>query len=275
MFVTAKKSLGQNFLRSKSALGKIVDAADLKKDDTVLEVGPGEGILTRRLLDGAGKVVAVEKDDGLISLLREKFSGDIASGKLILVHSDILDFDPKPNTLNEVPTSYKLVANIPYYITGKFLRKFLSGASQPSRMVLLLQKEVVDRIVARNGKESLLSLSVKAFGHPRVIARVSADAFRPKPKVDSAILLIENISHKLFKNSEEELNFFKIIHAGFAHKRKKLTSNLKAALRIDLADTFSKCGIHENSRSEDLLLTDWLCLNNQLSTQTPAVVTPI
>src|SRR3989344_7683573 len=204
MFVTAKKSLGQNFLRSKSALGKIVDAADIKKDDTVLEVGPGEGILTRRLLDGAGKVVAVEKDDGLISLLREKFSGDIASGKLILVHSDILDFDPKPNTLNEVPTSYKLVANIPYYITGKFLRKFLSGASQPSRMVLLLQKEVVDRIVARNGKESLLSLSVKAFGHPRVIARVSADAFRPKPKVDSAILLIENISHKLFKNSEEE-----------------------------------------------------------------------
>ena len=275
MFVTAKKSLGQNFLRSKSALGKIVDAADLKKDDTVLEVGPGEGILTRRLLDGAGKVVAVEKDDGLISLLREKFSGDIASGKLILVHSDILDFDPKPNTLNEVPTSYKLVANIPYYITGKFLRKFLSGASQPSRMVLLLQKEVVDRIVARNGKESLLSLSVKAFGHPRVIARVSADAFRPKPKVDSAILLIENISHKLFKNSEEELNFFKIIHVGFAHKRKKLVSNLKAVLGIDLADTWSKCGINKNSRSEDLLLTDWLCLNNQLSTQTPAVVTPI
>lgn len=195
-----KKSLGQHFLRNSRILQRIADAVLLAPEDTVLEVGPGEGTLTAFLLERAGKVIAVEKDDRLIPLLHQRFQKEIAAGKLELIHEDILEFETKRSTLNA--TRYKVVANLPYYITGQFLRKFLQADHQPSSMTLLLQREVAKRIVATGTKESLLSVSVKCYGEPRYIDTVKAGVFSPPPKVDSAILAIENISKKFFGGLE-------------------------------------------------------------------------
>ncbi len=249
----AKKSLGQNFLRSKTALAKIIGAGDLKPDDVVLEVGPGDGVLTLELLARAGKVTSVEKDNRLIPVLRQKFSAEISSGKLDLIHGDILDFSPSSHNLKAA--SYKLIANIPYYITGQLIRKFLESEHQPSRMVLLLQKEVAERVVARDGKESLLSLSVKAYGTARIIAPVPAGSFVPAPKVDSAILAITDISKKFFGPVSEE-KFFGILKTGFAHKRKKLAGNLKNSYSY-IENTLKNLGIEQNARPENLSLSDW------------------
>ena len=203
----------------------------------MLEAGPGKGVLTEELLKKAGKVIAVEKDDALIEFLCDKFSSEIASSKLQLIHDDILNFNPttfflSSSSYNLQPPHtphppHKLLANIPYYITGQFLRKFLSSENQPSKMVLLLQKEVVKRIMANDGKESILSISVKAYGKPKNIGKVSKENFSPKPKVDSAILLIDSISRDFFKDADNEEKFFQILKAGFAHKRKLLAGNIK------------------------------------------------
>jgi 16S rRNA (adenine1518-N6/adenine1519-N6)-dimethyltransferase len=259
----AKKSLGQNFLHSKKILGDITGAADIQSDDTILEVGPGKGALTQGLLASARRVVAVEKDDRMIPELEEKFAEEIMEGKLEIIHGDILEF--KNESADLASREYKIVANIPYYITGTFLRKFLTAENPPSRMVLMLQKEVARRIVASDKKESLLSISVKAYGKPRYIKTVPARYFSPAPKVDSAILLIDEISKKFFRDNKiAEEKFFEILRAGFAHKRKYLISNLKdtAPLRgaVSLQEKFIKCGIPEKARAEDLSLEDWKCL---------------
>ncbi len=228
----AKKSLGQNFLTSQSAVSKIVDTADPRGDDIILEIGPGKGVLTKKLLFFAGKVVAVEKDDNLFEFLKEKFKKEIEANKLDLIHGDILDFDPNIFSFYK-DLNHKLVANIPYNITGAILKKFLSAETQPELMVLMVQKEVAERIVAKDKKESILSLSVKIYGEPKYIQTVKAGSFSPAPKVDSAILLIENISRGGFVNGrhgvstlEREMRFFEILRAGFKSKRKKLVSNL-------------------------------------------------
>lgn len=254
--VYPKRSLGQNFLRSKKILGDIVRAGNVLPGETVLEVGPGLGSLTETLLATGAQVIAVEKDHRLIPILQKKFSSEIASGKLILIENDILDFDVSCSMLH-VPC-YKLIANIPYYITGALLRKFLGAEKQPSTMVILLQKEVAERIVARDKKESLLSISVKAYGEPRYVETVKAGNFSPTPKVDSAILAIENISKKNFDDCSEE-KFFAIVKAGFAHKRKKLFGNLGLNKNEKKAIS-AKTGIGENSRAEDLTLSEWKSL---------------
>lgn len=253
----AKKSLGQNFLKSPKFLGDIVEAARLQAGDLVLEVGPGKGTLTEKLLEKAGKVVAVEKDDRLIDFLREKFSAEITAGKLEIIHADILELNPSDYSLPI--THYKIVANLPYYITGQFIRKFLSTDHQPSSMTLLLQKEVAERIVARDSKESLLSLSVKAYSEPKYIEKVPARYFSPAPKVDSAILNIENISRNFFASgSISETDFFEILHAGFAHKRKRVAANLKSLCSTEKIDTiFAELKIDKNARAEDLSLGQW------------------
>ncbi len=264
----AKKSLGQNFLKSQAALNSIVTAGKIVNTDIVLEVGPGKGALTEKILPYAQKIIAIEKDDRLIELLNEKFSHDISSKKLEIIHQDILEFDPEE--MKKYGSEYKLIANIPYYITGALLRKFLTTYHQPTCMVLLLQKEVAKRIVARDEKESLLSISVKAYGTPKYIETVKAKYFSPEPKVDSAILLIENISTKFFteNNINEEL-FFKILHAGFVHKRKVLVSNLKGMLPEDnqgkdLREIFSELGIPEKARAEDITLKQWKMLAEKI-----------
>ena len=256
----AKKSLGQNFLKSKNALSLMINAGEVGENDIILEAGPGKGVLTEELLKKASKVIAVEKDDMLFEFLRDKFSSEIASGKLQLIHGDILNLNLPSYKLTA--NSYKLVANIPYYITGQFLRKFLSGPVQPSKMVILLQKEVVKRITANDSKESILSISVKAYGRPKNIGKVSKENFSPKPKVDSAILFIDNISRDFFKDAGEEARFFEIVKSGFAHKRKLLAGNIKHLIKVgdQIEKILENCGIPPKARAEDIKIEQWKCL---------------
>lgn len=261
--ITPKKSLGQNFLHSEAIIKDIVRAGNLSKKDTVLEVGPGKGILTAELLKTAGKVISVEKDDRLIPFLEEQFKKEISEGKFTLVHDDILSVDPSDYGLQT--TNYKLVANIPYYITGQIFRKFLSGENNPSSIVLLVQKEVAERIITRDSKESILSLSVKAYGEPTYVRTVSAGNFFPKPNVDSAVLAIKHISKKFFNGFSEDL-FFKIIKTGFGQKRKMLLGNLKKEFEKEVLEkAFVKCEIDEKARAEDLPIEKWGELAKELA----------
>ena len=281
--VRAKKSLGQNFLTNKKVVEDIIAVAELKQDDIVLEIGPGKGFLTEALLKkvsgpktdfsqegknvlGQGRVIAIEKDGDLVDFLREKFKKEIADKKLILVHGDILKFDPiiyKLKTKN-----YKIVANIPYYITGRIFREFLTSDIQPSLMILMAQKEVAYRILGNidalnykgqsgKGKESILSISVKSYGQPEVICDVSSEYFSPKPKVDSAVIKISRISKNFFiKNRINEDDFFTLVKLGFANKRKVVRNNLK----LKNTEPLLKCGISEKARAENLTIENWVCL---------------
>lgn len=256
-----KKSLGQNFLHSTAAREAIIQTARLRGNatedsppdigQTVLEIGPGKGFLTERLLEAVGKtgkVVAVEKDDALLAFLQEKFAEAIKTSQLELIHGDILEFNPQ--NLGR----YKLIANIPYYLTGEIIRQFLESANPPEMMVLMLQKEVAERIVAKDSRESILSISVKAFGEPKYIQTVKAGSFFPVPKVDSAILAINNI-----KPLADSRAFFGIVKTGFAHKRKLLRGNLACSTEV-----LEKCKIEPQARAENLNLNQWLCLTNTL-----------
>lgn len=263
----AKKSLGQNFLKSEPALKKIVEAGEIKPDDVILEIGPGKGALTEKLLEkistpppqaGAplkrGIVIAVEKDRELVDFLKIKFEKEISSNTLILVCEDILEFEIGKVARQDLAT-FKIIANIPYNITGAILKKFLTAEEQPEKMVLLVQREVAQRIVARDGKESILSISVKAYGEPKMIMKVPARYFSPAPKVDSAVIAIENISRRIFEeNRVNEETFWEIVKTGFAHKRKKLSGNLKF-LNFVVPDNLG------DKRAEDLSLSDWIALS--------------
>jgi 16S rRNA (adenine1518-N6/adenine1519-N6)-dimethyltransferase len=254
----AKKSLGQHFLTNTGIVASIAEAGAVSAGDTILEIGPGRGILTAELLQRGAKVTAVEKDAELIPFLEEKFAKEIKTKQFILIHKDILDFQPESYKLKAI--SYKLVANIPYYITGAIIRKFLTEPNQPGKMVLLVQKEVAERIVAKDKKESLLSISVKAYGQPKYVKTVKAGSFTPPPKVDSVILLIDRVSRDFFTGISEE-RFFEVLRAGFAHKRKQLFGNLRAVFNEKtLKEKMARCGILENTRAEDLKTEDWKCL---------------
>lgn len=255
----AKKSLGQNFLNSKTVAHDIVRAAELVPADTVLEIGPGKGFLTEELLVSGAHVIAVEKDDRMIPFLSEKFADAITQKRFTLIHGDIVEILEK-GTL-KLPHQYKLVANIPYYLTGYLVRVFLEAVSKPERMVLMLQREVADRIVARDKKESILSIAVKVYGTPHIVKKVPARYFTPAPKVDSAVLAIENISNKNFTDAESEKRFFEIVRAGFAHKRKKLAGNLRETLVGRTSEILVREGIPENARAEDITLDDWLAIS--------------
>lgn len=252
-----KKSLGQNFLKAASYVRAIADAAQVAAGDTVLEIGPGDGALTRELLLRGAHVIAIEKDRRLIPVLTETFSKEIAN-KIFSVHeADALAILPEELGLAE--GGYKLVANIPYYITGALLKKFLSEVAQPSLLVFLVQKEVAERI-AREKKESILSLSVKAYGTPKYIKTVPRGAFAPAPDVDSAILLVSPISRNNFKNKEREEHFFALVRAGFAQKRKLLRRNIESVLGESALVRMQNAGIPENARAEDVPLQKWLVL---------------
>lgn len=259
--MSTKKSLGQHFLTSQKVVDTIVAEAKLTRDDTVLEIGPGKGMLTKVLLKKAGRVIAVEKDKRLVEYLKEKFRQEITDSRLILAHDDILRCDLSKFQI--LDSKFKLVANIPYYITGQLLRKFLSGKQQPKRVVLMLQHEVARRITARDGKESLLSISVQAYGTPHYVAKIPKRYFKPRPKVDSAILSIENISRPFFKKGDEEL-FFKLVKIGFRHKRKLLKRNVEELFVKDIEKIFRQCSIPPNARAEEVPLKQWKCLAKKL-----------
>jgi 16S rRNA (adenine1518-N6/adenine1519-N6)-dimethyltransferase len=263
---TPKKSLGQNFLTSIPARIAIVEAGDVSPTDTVLEIGPGKGFLTKGLLEKGAHVVALEKDRDLVPILSETFASEITSGQLNVIEGDALEFDP--STFHFPLSTFKLIANIPYYITGAILSHYLSHPHQPKTMVVLVQYEVAKRACATDNKESLLSLSIKAYGTPKVVYKVSKGSFFPTPKVDSAVLAIYDISRNNFKNQYHEAMFFKLIHAGFAHKRKLLVSNLKQVFSsTNIEALIQASGIKEKARAEDVTLTSWLQLSLLLSTQ--------
>lgn len=262
MIHKAKKSMGQNFLKSKEALFKMCEAGKVINTDIIVEIGPGKGALTEKLLENAGKVIAIEKDRDLMDILTEKFTNSIKKGKLVLLNEDILYFDPQKHGLKE--GGYKIIANIPYNIMGSIIRRFLSEVIRPNTMTLLVQKEVAERIVARDNKESILSLSIKAYGTPKYIMKVHKRFFSPSPKVDSAIISIGDISDKTFESKDREESFFKLIKAGFAHKRKVLRKNLEE-IEEDLNkidEIFKETKIDAKTRAEDLSFQKWITINN-------------
>ncbi len=286
-----KKSLGQNFLRDPKILSKIADFAEIKNTDTVIEVGPGEGTLTEILLQKTDNVIAIEKDDELAKSLLQKFNQHILNNKLRVINQDILNYEPDVE-------NYILVGNIPYYITGAIFKKFLESKNPPKSMTFVIQKEVADRIMARDGKESILSISIKTYGEPKYGGTIKAGSFYPKPNVDSAIISITGISKEKFSlaNPSEpsslstdksllafsssqlvslrkarsegsegyEKKFFEILKTGFAHKRKLLIKNLgEIAGERNLKEIFKKCGIEEKTRAEDLKVGDWINLTHE------------
>lgn len=254
----AKKSLGQNFLMHARTAERIADAAGITNTDTVLEIGPGTGMLTKALLSRAKKVIAVEADSVLAEKLKATFSYEIETGKLELIAQDIREFNS-----STIKTPYALVANIPYYITGEIIRTFLSANHTPTSMTLLVQKEVAERI-ARSKKESILSIAVKTYGVPKYLFTVPRGAFIPAPSVDSAVLHIASITNP-FANTKQEKRFFEVLRAGFAHKRKLLAGNLTAvSTKEAIARAYAKEQIAEKARAEDLPLATWHALSAQL-----------
>lgn len=262
------RRLGQHFLTHPAIARSLVDAAGIHRGDTVLEIGPGRGALTRELLSRGARVIAIEKDHSLISQLHHTFKHELASEALTLIEKDVRDFNPRDARL--AAQGYALAANIPYYITGEIIRRFLTATTQPKTMALLVQKEVAARVIGKargtrhKAKESLLSLSVKAYGTPRFVKEVSRGNFSPSPSVDSAILLIADISRAFFRDLDEK-KFFAIVRAGFASKRKKLHSNLARIIPRDaVARACASCELSEDTRAEDVPLEGWRCLAREI-----------
>ncbi len=259
------KSLGQNFLVDEKILAEIIQASELNKNDLALEVGPGLGTLTNELVKKCGTVVAIEKDKKMAELIKEKNKPKAAFAKvargsfLKIINGDILKIN-----LNEIihkyseNKKYKLVSNIPYYITSPVIKLFLENSIQPELIILLVQKEVAERICAKPGKLSVLALSVQIYGKPEIINYVDKSSFYPKPKVDSAILKIKNIKKEFSDGYYKKL--FKIIKIGFSSKRKKLINNLSVGLHVDKKESESilqKAEINLNARAQELSLEEW------------------
>jgi 16S rRNA (adenine1518-N6/adenine1519-N6)-dimethyltransferase len=246
--------LGQHFLIHGWPASKLAHAIEVRKGETIVEIGPGKGILTKELLK-FGPVLAIEKDPALILKLQDSFSGEIAERRLTLINADVRDVSPEFFGLKE----YVVAANIPYYITGEIIRQFLTSAVQPRAMALLVQKEVANRIVAKNGKESILSLSVKAYGEPRIIAKVGKSHFSPPPSVDSAIIVIDSVSKDFFADISEE-EFFTVVRTGFSSKRKVIANTL-TPLFEDVQSALAHCDIDVKTRPEDISIHSWKCLS--------------
>lgn len=256
-----RKGLGQNFLTSKGVLGDILKAAQLTKSDTVLEIGPGVGTLTRELAQSAKKVVAVEKDPAMVEILRET-TKDLPNTEII--QGDILSF-PKPGLGTPKPglgKTYRVVANLPYYITSPVIRLFLEAENKPELLVLMVQKEVAQRICAKPPKMSLLAVSVQIYGKPSIVSYVKRGCFWPQPKVDSAILRVAPLINADRKLISADI-FFKIVKAGFKQPRKQLLNNLSQGLglsRQEVETWLSQVGIVPTQRAETLSVEDWIKL---------------
>ncbi len=260
------KRLGQNFLIDPAALGRIVDAAELDDHEAVVEVGAGVGHLTRLLAERAGQVVAVEVDERLVALLREQVS-DLSNVRVL--HGDVLSI----SDFGFPHLGYVVVGNLPYYITSAVLRHFLEGRPRPQRLVVTLQREVAQRIVAEPGDMSLLAVSVQFYGEPQIVARIPAGAFYPAPKIDSAVVRITvgPADRVALPPGVGEGEFFRIVRAGFSQKRKTLRNALSGGLRISPAEaevTLSQVGIDPRRRAETLSLEEWAALAATLHSQT-------
>ena len=252
---TPKKSLGQHWLHDEATLNYICDSADISQDDTILEVGPGTGTLTKELLDHSAKVIAIEKDEKLAASLGKHEN-------LRVVPGDILKFD-----LGQLPADYKVVANIPYYLTSNLLRVLSESANPPATVVLLVQKEVAERIATGPGQMSLLAVSVQLYYQPTLGQVVSAKLFEPPPKVDSQVIILKRREKPLFENLDSQ-KFFQLVKAGFSQRRKKLRSSLAAGLNIpkdQTEDLLKKAGVVPAARAQELSLKQWHELSKQWS----------
>jgi len=254
------KSLGQNFLIDEKVLEEIVAAAELRSDETVIEVGPGMGVLTFALADKCKKVIAIEKDKKMSKYLRKEILQKYGEESNIeIVNSDILKTNLPKFLQARGVTKYKLVANIPYYITSPIIKLFLETETPPEAMVMLVQKEVAERICAKKGDMSIIALSVLLYGEPKMTRKVGSAAFYPAPKVDSAILKIASIGKKY--PAEDYREIFRLIKMGFSSKRKKLVNNLSAGLKLPKEEAekiLVRCGIDKDTRAQDLEVADWV-----------------
>jgi len=256
-----KRGLGQNFLADSRILQKIVTAADLGPQDVVLEIGAGLGNLTELLACNAGHVVAVELDKRLIPVLEENLNG---FENITLVQGNILGLDPK--TLVEVPSQqdkdrgqYKVVANLPYYITSAVLRHLLEASIRPARLIVTVQLEVARRIVAKPGDMSLLAVSVQFYGHPKILFRIKPGSFYPAPTVESAVVQIDPHLTPVVPIDDAAI-LFRVVRAGFSQRRKQLRNTLSAGLRIppsQMVAMLERASIDPRRRAETLTLEEW------------------
>lgn len=257
----AKKSLGQHFLNNTHIPTRMAEAGNVAQGDIVVEIGPGTGVLTKALLATGATVIAIETDPRAIHILSDIFADEIMTKRLIILDTDVRALSIA--SLGLRAGGYKVVANIPYYLSGMLFRMFLENETYPSDLVFLVQKEVAER-VCRDPKESILSLSVKVFGEPKYIKTIGRGNFTPPPKVDSAIIAVSHVSH----NALTEIGvpfFFHILHTGFKAKRKQLLGNLSSLYpRAVLLLLFSELNINPTVRAEDVSLSSWLQICEKL-----------
>ena len=254
----ARKGLAQHFLTSRNILDKITAAADLAETDTVMEIGPGLGVLTKELVKRSGQVIAVELDARLAEILKTSLSG---FKNLSIVNRDVLEIEPG-KLLQEFAhgqNQYKVVANLPYYITSAVIRHFLEAAFKPTTMIIMVQKEIAQTITAKPGQLSLLSISVQFYGKPGVVTYVPAECFFPAPKVDSAVLRIDLYPEPVVSVRSTE-SFFRLVKAGFTSNRKQIANSLALGLGLpknDMLPLLEKAGIDKKRRAETLSLEEW------------------
>ena len=259
-----RKGLGQNFLEDPAILQRIVDAAELTSDDLVLEIGPGLGTLTRLLAAWAGRVLAVELDERLAAIL----PGILADcSNVEIIHGDILALNPA-NLFPGLAHGYKVVANLPYYITSAVLRHLLESQARPRLLVLTVQYEVARRLVAGPGEMSLLAVSVQFYGQPRIVARIPAGAFYPPPQVDSAVVRID-VYERPPLSVDDVAGFFRVVQAGFGQRRKQLRNALSHGLNRpveEIVAALDRAGIDPRRRAETLSLDEWAALWRAVTT---------
>ncbi|MEO5952219.1 MAG: 16S rRNA (adenine(1518)-N(6)/adenine(1519)-N(6))-dimethyltransferase RsmA [Chloroflexia bacterium] len=262
-----KKRLGQHFLRDRSVPPRIAEAAKLQPDDLVIEVGPGLGVLTEELANRldpeCGKLIAVELDDDLLPTLKERFAD---RPHVTFVQADVLDMSPMDLSDGE---PYKVVANLPYYITSAILRHFLDAEHKPLSLTVMVQREVADRMTAQPPDMSILAVAVQFYGNPRTVFRVPPGAFRPPPKIDSAVVHIEVYSaeDRPVRPSSERA-FFKVVQAGFSQKRKQLVNTIAQGLDLpkdSARDMLEKAKVEPTRRAETLTLQEWAALEQAVN----------
>lgn len=275
--------LGQNFLTNKEIVKKIIESANLSAEDIVLEVGPGKGILTEELAEVCGRVIAVEIDRSLVDMLRKKFLGN---EKVEIINEDILKINIKdiiskfPHPASEAESTlsrkergfggegklkYKLIANLPYYITSPIIRMFLESDFPPEEMILMAQKEVAERIAETPGKMSVLAVSVQYYAKPELLFYVNKSNFEPMPEVDSAVIRISHIAYRVASDAkhiaqEESKIFFRVVRAGFCAKRKTLVNNLSNSFHLDkkeVEEKMKKVNLGANVRAQELSIEEW------------------
>ena len=259
----SSKRLGQNFLIDEGVLRKIIEAANLSENDIVLEVGPGIGNLTVELAKKVKKVIAIEKDQDLVRILKELL--DCWKVRNVrIVEGDIRKIE---NCKLKIENCYKVVANIPYYLTSPLIRKFLEASNAPKEMILMVQKEVAQRICAKPPKMSILAVSVQFYAKPEIISFVSKKSFWPQPKVDSAIIKIASRQFGVLVSRQFRERFFRIVKTGFSQPRKQLANNLSNGLKMDkgkVKNWLLKNNIQPTQRAETLTIEDWINLAKNL-----------